>query len=58
MKGSLIASLVCLAAWILLAFVRPVGLGIVNLLWAASAVLWIRWWATTSGNQLPVTRDQ
>jgi hypothetical protein len=45
MKGNLIASLVCLATWILLAFLRPVGLGIINLLWAASAVLWIRWYA-------------
>jgi hypothetical protein len=47
MKGTLLASLLCLALWIGLGFVRPVGLGIVHLLWAAACVLWIRWWATT-----------
>jgi hypothetical protein len=50
---TLLGSLVCLALWVTLTFVRPVGLGIVHLLWGASAVLWIRWWALkpVTGNQ-------
>ena len=42
---TLVGSLVCFAAWVLLVFVRPVGLGIVHILLAASAILLIRWWA-------------
>ena len=42
---SLVGSLLCFAAWVLLVFVRPVGLGIVHVLLAVSAVLLIRWWA-------------
>lgn len=45
MKLNLLASLFCLILWVLFTFVRPVGLGIVHLLWAASAVVWIRWYA-------------
>ncbi len=45
MRATLVASIVCLLLWVLLAFVRPVGLGVVHLLLAAGAVLWIRWWA-------------
>jgi hypothetical protein len=41
---TLIASLVCLALWVLLVFVRPVGLGIVHVLLAGAAVFWVRWW--------------
>lgn len=44
MAVSLLASLCCLALWILLTFVRPVGLGVVHLLLAAGAVLLIRWY--------------
>ena len=51
MKLTLIFSLLCLAAWILFAFVRPFGLGIINVLWAAAVVLWIRWYALK--NPLP-----
>ena len=43
--ANLIASLVCLALWVTFAFVRPFGLGIVHVFWAASVVLFIRWWA-------------
>jgi len=46
-KGTLIASLFCLAAWIAFGFLRPIGLGVVHLLWPAGVVLWIRWWALT-----------
>ena len=53
MKLSLIFSLLCLTAWLVFGFVRPFGLGIINLLWAAAVVLWIRWWAES--NKLPVT---
>jgi len=46
MALTLVASLVCLALWVLVVFVRPVGSGIVHLLLGAGAVLWVRWWAT------------
>ena len=45
MKLTLLASLLCLALWVLLTFIRPAGLGIVHLLLAAGATLWVRWWA-------------
>ncbi len=45
MAPSLIASVVCLLLWAVLVFVRPVGLGVVHILLAVSAVLWVRWWA-------------
>lgn len=45
MPATLIASLLCLAAWVVVVFVRPVGLGVVHLLFAVGAALWIRWWA-------------
>jgi hypothetical protein len=48
MKGTLLASLLCLALWIVFGFVRPVGLGVIHLLWPAAAVLWVRWWALTN----------
>ncbi len=48
MTLTLVASLVCLAIWVLAVFVQPVGLGIVHLLLAAGAVLWIRWWAQSA----------
>jgi hypothetical protein len=46
MSLTLLASLVCLALWVTLVFVRPVGLGIVHILLGIAAVLWVRWWAT------------
>jgi hypothetical protein len=53
MAPSLIVSLLCLAVWAVLTFIRPVGLGIVHVLLALGAVLWIRWWGTrpVSGEQ-------
>ena len=45
MAPSLLASVVCLVLWAVLAFIRPVGLGVVHVLLAVSAVLWVRWWA-------------
>ena len=45
MSLPLIASIVCLVAWIILGFVAPIGLGIVHLLPGIAAVLWVRWWA-------------
>jgi len=51
--ANLIASLVCLALWVVFAFVRPFGLGIVHIFWAAAVVLFIRYWAIKQ--QLPVT---
>ena len=46
MAPSLILSLLCLAVWVVLTFIRPVGLGIVHVLLALGAVLWVRWWGT------------
>ena len=45
MAPSLITSVVCLVLWAVLVFIRPVGLGVVHVLLAVSAVLWVRWWA-------------
>ena len=45
MNANLLIALVCLALWVVLAYIRPVGLGIVHLLLVAGAVLLIRWWA-------------
>jgi hypothetical protein len=46
MNFTLLAAIATLALWILVTFVRPIGLGIVHLLYAAGVVLLIRWWAT------------
>ena len=51
MKLTLFFSLFCLVAWLVFGFIRPFGLGIINLLWAAAVVLWIRWFALR--NPLP-----
>lgn len=48
MKGTLFASLLCLALWVGFGFVRPIGLGVIHLAWAAACVLWIRWYALHS----------
>jgi len=45
MHFTLLAAIATLALWILVTFIRPVGLGIVHLLYAAGVVLVIRWWA-------------
>jgi hypothetical protein len=42
---SLIVSVLCLALWVVLVFIRPVGLGVVHVLLAVSATLLIRWYA-------------
>jgi len=56
MAPSLIVSLLCLIAWTVLTFVRPVGLGIVHVLLVVGAVLWVRWWGMRAvvGGQAPV----
>lgn len=41
----LIAALVLLAAWALLTFILPAGLGILHMLLGTGWVLLIRWWA-------------
>jgi uncharacterized membrane protein len=41
-NASLAGAIVCLAAWVLLAFVFPVGSGWVHLLMAAGVILLIR----------------
>ena len=45
MAPSLLASVACLVLWTVLVFIRPVGLGVVHVLLAVGAVLWIRWYA-------------
>jgi len=42
---TLAAALVLIAAWVLLTYVRPLGLGVVHLLLASGVVLLMRWWA-------------
>ena len=53
MAPSLIASIACLLLWVVLTFVRPVGLGVVHVLLAVGAVLLVRWYAMR-----PVTGDR
>jgi hypothetical protein len=45
MTANLLIALASLVLWVVLAFIRPVGLGIVHLLLVAGAVFFIRWWA-------------
>jgi hypothetical protein len=45
MNANLLIALASLALWLVLTFIRPVGLGIVHLLLVAGAVFFIRWWA-------------
>lgn len=45
MSPTLLLSLACLTLWAIGTFVRPIGLGIIHLLLAIGAVLWVRWWA-------------
>ena len=45
MTANLLLALASLVLWVVLAYIRPVGLGIVHLLLVAGAVLLIRWWA-------------
>lgn len=42
MNPSLILGLICLALWVLLGFVAPVGVGAIHLLLAAGVLLIIR----------------
>ena len=42
---TLIVAIFSLAAWFILTFVNPAGLGLIHLLLALGAVLFIRWWA-------------
>lgn len=51
MAFTLLGAIVCVAAWIVLTFVRPVGLGVVHLLLGAGVVLWMRWWAAREGSE-------
>jgi hypothetical protein len=45
MTANLLIALASLVLWVVLAYLRPVGLGIVHLLLVAGAVFFIRWWA-------------
>lgn len=45
MNLNLIGAIIALAAWLILTFIRPVGLGLVHLLLAAGVALLVRWWA-------------
>lgn len=45
MNANLPIALASLALWLVLTFIRPIGLGIVHLLLVAGAVFFVRWWA-------------
>ena len=45
MTANLLIALGSVVLWVVLAYIRPVGLGIVHLLLVAGAVFFIRWWA-------------
>lgn len=45
---TLIAAVVCLAAWVFLGFVMPVGVGIVHALLGVGVILLVRWWGLTA----------
>ena len=45
MNATLAIAIVCLAAWIVLGFVVPIGIGAVHLLLAIGTLLLVRWWA-------------
>jgi hypothetical protein len=55
---SLLLAVVSFLVWVLIVFVRPIGLGIAHVLLGLSAVLIIRWWALReqSGGQNPQGR--
>lgn len=42
---SLLVGVVSFLVWVLVVFVRPIGLGVAHVLLGLSAVLIIRWWA-------------
>ncbi len=42
---TLATSMVCLVAWVLVAFVTPVGIGQIHLLLGAGVTLFVRWYA-------------
>jgi hypothetical protein len=42
---TLAVSLICLVAWVLVAFVTPVGIGQIHLLLGAAVTLYVRWYA-------------
>ncbi|HEV8358793.1 MAG TPA: hypothetical protein VGQ17_18710 [Gemmatimonadales bacterium] len=45
MDLTLLAAVGSLGVWVVLVFIRPVGLGVVHVLLGLGVVLWIRWWA-------------
>ncbi len=45
MNATLAIAIVCLAAWIVVGFVVPIGIGAVHLLLAIGSLLLVRWWA-------------
>ena len=45
MAGSLLVALLGFAMWLVVVFLRPIGLGVAHVLLGLSAVLFIRWWA-------------
>ena len=44
---SLLLGVASFLVWVLIVYVRPIGLGIAHVLLGLSGVLIIRWWATT-----------
>ncbi len=58
MTVSLLVALVALGAWVVVVFVRPIGLGVAHLLLGLAAVLFIRWWALRNGTASTVNSQR
>jgi hypothetical protein len=41
----LLLALLCIALWVILTFVRPLGVGAIHLLLGLGVTLLVRWWA-------------
>ena len=44
---SLLIGLMSFLVWVLIVYVRPIGLGVAHVLLGLSGILIIRWWAMT-----------
>lgn len=41
----LLLGLLCLLIWVILTFIRPLGVGVIHLLLGLGVTLLVRWWA-------------
>ena len=56
MTVSPLVALVGFAVWVVVVFIRPIGLGVAHVLLGLSAVLFIRWWALREPKASTVNR--